>query len=331
MAALVLCAIGGQAIANVIGVKLKKRIHWTSARHADRILGGAISAVIAILLCWIVALPLAASSAPRVSAAIKSSKVLPVIDGVMPDRAGELYASIKQSISNQGLPDVLGPLARSNAVDVGTSEPGLPSTAAIVQAGKSVVKVQGTAKSCSLIIAGSGFVFAPERVMTNAHVVAGTSSIEVQTVDGNLDAEVVYVDEQTDVAVLRVPGLKLPALMVNRSRAASNDDAVVAGYPAGGPYSAQAAKIRTSGAISGPNFRDTGTVVRDVYVLKAHVIKGNSGGPLLAPDGSVIGVIFASATDNAEVGYALTQDQVANALTDGAKAKDAVYAGACHG
>lgn len=331
VAVLVLCAIGGQALANLIGTKLKKRVRWSSAKQLDRVLGGVMSAILAIVLCWVVALPLAVSSSPSVSAAIKSSKLMPVIDGAMPDAARNLYSSIKQSISHQGLPDVLGPLAQSSAVEVGTPEAGLASTPAIVAAGESVVKVEGTADQCSRIIDGSGFVFAPERVMTNSHVVAGTSSIEVQTVDGVRDAKVVYNDESTDIAVLMVPGLTLRSLPINPTRAASDDDAVVAGYPGGGAYSAQAAKIRTSGKISGPNFRDTGTVVRDVYALKAHVIEGNSGGPLLAPDGSVLGVVFASAADNSEVGYALTQDEISAALSKGANATTRVTTGACAG
>ncbi len=331
VAVLVLFAIGGQALANFVGIRIKKSVRWSSARRVDRVLGGLVSATIAVLLCWVVALPLAVSTSPQVSAAIKSSKLLPLIDDVVPNSARDLYASVKQSISSQGLPDVLGPLTRSTAVEVGPPKAGLPSTPAIVQAGKSVVKVQGTADQCSRIIDGSGFVFAPERVLTNSHVIAGTSSVEVQTVNGVRDATVVYDDEQTDVAVLKVPGLTLPSLPINPKRAVFDDDAVVAGYPGGGAYDAQAAKIRTSGEISGPNFRDTGTVVRDVYALKAHVIKGNSGGPLLAPDGSVLGVVFASATDNSEVGYALTQGQVSGALATGAKATKQVDTRSCAG
>ena len=133
----------------------------------------------------------------------------------MPGAARNLYASIRQSVAAGGLPDVLGPFGVSDAVEVSPPDPGLPSTQAIVTAGKSVVKVEGSAPSCSRIIDGSGFVVSPQHVMTNSHVVAGTTSVKLKTVSGTYDATVVYNDESTDLAVLYAPKLQLPALTVN--------------------------------------------------------------------------------------------------------------------
>ena len=130
------------------------------------------------------------------------------------------------------------------------------------------------------------------------------------------DATPVYVDERTDVAVLAVPGLPTVPLAFTPDPAETGDDAIIMGYPGGGPFYVGAARVRDRGEISGPDFRNTQTVVRDVYALFGTVRAGNSGGPLFATDGSVLGVVFASAIDDPNTGYALTAQQVAEAGPD---------------
>ena len=101
------------------------------------------------------------------------------------------------------------------------------------------------------------------------------------------------------------------------------------GYPGGGTFYVGAARVRDRGEISGPDFRDTQTVVRDVYALFGTVRAGNSGGPLFDPDGSVLGVVFASAIDDPDTGYALTGPQVADAARPAATAHAEVGTGPC--
>ena len=108
------------------------------------------------------------------------------------------------------------------------------------------------------------------------------------------------------------------------------DDAIIMGYPGGGPFYVGAARVRDRGEISGPDFRNTQTVVRDVYALFGTVRAGNSGGPLFDTDGSVLGVVFASAIDDPNTGYALTAQQVAEARPGRASTATAeVTTGAC--
>lgn len=331
MAIVVLCAIAGQTIANYGARFVRLRLRRTSLSRLDRVLGGVVSAVVAVFLCWTIALPLAGSPIPRLSAAIKDSRLMPLIDEAMPPAARDLYAAMRNAVTVDGLPDVVGPLSTTDATPVSAPQSGLPSTPAIVAAGKSIVKVEGLASTCSLIIDGSGFVFAEHRVMTNAHVVAGTSSVKVRIGSSSYPATVVYDDEQTDVAVLDVPDMPLTPLAINTVRLPHNADIVVAGYPGGGAYQTQAGKVRSSGYVTGPTFRGTGTVARDVYSLAAKVIKGNSGGPLLDSSGAVVGLIFASAADNSDVGYALTQPEFAVAVAKGQAATAPVSSGACYG
>jgi S1-C subfamily serine protease len=193
----------------------------------------------------------------------------------------------------------------------------------------SVVKITGIAPSCSRQIDGSGFVYAPERVMTNAHVLAGVADPVVLAEGEEYEATPVYVDEATDVAVLAVPGMETLPLSFTAEPADAGDDAIIMGYPGGGPFYVGAARVRDRGEISGPDFRNTQTVVRDVYALFGTVRSGNSGGPLFATDGSVLGVVFASAIDDPDTGYALTGPEVAEAATVGSTARAEVGTGPC--
>jgi S1-C subfamily serine protease len=139
----------------------------------------------------------------------------------------------------------------------------------------------------------------------------------------------VYVDEEIDIAVLAVPALPQVPLAFAQQAADTGDDSIIMGYPGGGDLYVGPARVRDRGEISGPDFRDTQTVVRDVYALFGTVRAGNSGGPLFATDGTVLGVVFASAIDDPSTGYALTGVQVADAATVGSTATAEVGTGPC--
>jgi S1-C subfamily serine protease len=137
------------------------------------------------------------------------------------------------------------------------------------------------------------------------------------------------VDEETDVAVLAVPGLPEVPLAFTPEPADSGADSIIMGYPGGGPFYVGPARVRDRGDISGPDFRNSQTVVRDVYALYGIVRAGNSGGPLFATDGTVLGVVFASAIDDPNTGYALTAQEVADAARQGSTATSEVDTGPC--
>jgi S1-C subfamily serine protease len=189
----------------------------------------------------------------------------------------------------------------------------------VTRAERSIVKVVGTAPTCSKVLEGSGFVFAPHRVMTNAHVVGGVTSLTVQLGgEGRLySAEVVLYDWQRDIAVLDVPGLKAPSLQFAGNAAYTGDDAIVAGFPENGGYDVRAARIRARIQAHGPDIYRRGDISRDVYSLYTMIRQGNSGGPLLTPDGKVYGVVFAKSLDDDSTGYALTSNEVRGDVTSG--------------
>jgi S1-C subfamily serine protease len=143
------------------------------------------------------------------------------------------------------------------------------------------------------------------------------------------DATVVLYDWQRDIAVLDVPNLNAPALQFTSTDASSGDDAIVAGFPQNGSYNVQPARVRGRITANGPDIYHRGTVRRDVYSLYATVRQGNSGGPLLTPDGRVYGVVFAKSLDNDDTGYALTADEVREDIAKGRTANQQVDSDSC--
>lgn len=169
--------------------------------------------------------------------------------------------------------------------------------------------------------------------MTNAHVVGGVDEPTVQIGgEGRLyDAKVVLYDWQRDIAVLDVPDLDAQPLRFTdtRSDAESGDDAIVAGFPENGAYDVRSARIRGRIDADGPDIYHRGTVRRDVYSLFAIVRQGNSGGPLLTPDGKVYGVVFAKSLDDPDTGYALTADEIREDIELGKAANQQVDSQGC--
>jgi S1-C subfamily serine protease len=322
-------ALLGQILAGAIGRAVRRKVTWEPAKMLDSVAGAVVSAAAVLLVAWMVASPLASSPFPGVSSQVRKSALVQAVDQAVPDGVRSVYDSLRQAIDRRGLPDVLDPLTPTQVRDVPAPDGSLLNSPVVASVQGSVVKVSGIAPSCSRQIDGSGFVYAPERVMTNAHVLAGVADPVVIAEGDRYDATPVYVDDVVDIAVLDVPGLPEQALSFATKAAGTGDDAIIMGYPGGGDFWVGPARVRDRGEISGPDFRDTRTVLRDVYALFGTVRAGNSGGPLFAPDGTVLGVVFASAIDDPKTGYALTGPQVAEAATTGSRATAEVSTGPC--
>ena len=197
------------------------------------------------------------------------------------------------------------------------------------KAANSIVKITGDAPSCSRSIEGSGFIYSSQRVLTNAHVVAGVRNPRISLPNGGqLSARVVLYDADRDIAVLYVPNLTRAALKLAGS-VGSGTSAVVAGYPQNGPFAAVPARIAARTSVTGPNIYQSKTVTRQVYTIRGTVRPGNSGGPLLAADGSVYGVVFAASVDQSNVGYALTNSEISGDADRGRTATASVSTHGC--
>jgi S1-C subfamily serine protease len=322
-------ALLGQVLAGFVGRAIRTRVTWEPAKLVDAVAGAVVSALAVLLVAWMVATPLASSPFPTVAGQVRQSSLVQAVDRGVPDEVRSLYDSLRQAIDRQGLPDVLDPLTPTEVRDVPAPDQALLASPVVGQVQGSVVQIRGIAAACSRQIDGSGFVYADERVMTNAHVLAGVTSPVVTAEGESYDATPVFVDEETDIAVLAVPGLPQVPLTWTPTPADTGASAIVMGYPGGGGFYVGPARVRDRGEINGPDFRGTQTVVRDVYALYGQVRAGNSGGPLLGTDGHVLGVVFASAIDDPDTGYALTAQEVAPAAAAGVTATTAADTGPC--
>jgi S1-C subfamily serine protease len=179
-----------------------------------------------------------------------------------------------------------------------------------------VVHIQGDADECRRRLMGSGFVTAPDYVVTNAHVVAGTQTVRLDTVLGVHEATVVYYNPGVDLAVLHAPGLGLPALPWAGTPAATGDDAIVMGFPESGPFEAAPARIRDELLIAGPDIYASGRVEREAYTVRGSIRQGNSGGPLVDTEGRVLGVVFGASVDQTDTGYVVTADEAQRQIGD---------------
>ena len=322
-------ALLGQIVAGAAGRALRSRVTWEPAKVVDSVAGAVVSAAAVLLVAWMVASPLASSPFPSVSSQVRQSALVQAVDKAVPGSVRAVYDNLREAIDRRGLPDVLDPLTPTQVRDVPAPNSTLVNSPVVAAVKESVVKVTGIAPSCSRQIDGSGFVYAPERVMTNAHVLAGVTNPVVHAGGDDYDATPVFVDPEVDIAVLDVPGLREHALPFSQTVADTGADAIIMGFPGGGPFYVGAARVREQGEISGPDFRNQKTVRRDVYALNGIVRAGNSGGPLFATDGSVLGVVFASAIDDPNTGYALTALQVGDAARAGETATNKVDTGPC--
>lgn len=305
-------AMIGQLLASGVGVAVRARLTWRPATVIDAIGGAAVSVISVLLIAWLIASAVAYAPFPLISRQVNGSAVLRGVDRLMPPAATLMFSDFRALLARGPYTQVFGALGAEGALSVGPPDNSVLSSRGLARAGRSVVKVQGTAPSCSRRIEGSGFVFARDHVMTNAHVVAGvTQGPEVSAPGGReLPAQVVLYDPQRDIAVLYVPGLAAAPLHFAR-QASAGHNAIVVGYPLDSSITKVAARIGGSEAARSPDIYQTTQVTREIYSVRAVVKPGNSGGPLLAPDGRVYGVVFAAAVSVPDTGYALTASEVA--------------------
>ena len=322
-------ATTGQVVATLVGGAVRRRLTWRPARQVDALAGAVVSVIGLLLVAWLVGRAVADSQYQGLSSQVRRSVVLGAVDRVVPDTGRQLFASFRELVDERGFPKVFDDLRRPEMTDVDPPDATLAASPVVAKVRPSVLKITGEAEECGKRIEGTGFVYADERVMTNAHVVAGVDRPRVEVGGEQLAARVVVFDPGRDVAVLAVPGLQRPALAFNPEQAPSGAGAVVVGYPKDGPFRADAARISTDQRARGLDIYGRETVVREIYALRGRVQQGNSGGPLVDLQGRVYGVVFAAAADDETVGYALTAQEVAGQARAGVAADAPVSTRSC--
>ncbi|OUD00830.1 MarP family serine protease [Streptomyces swartbergensis] len=324
--AVLLPAVVGHELAGRLALRLRRELDRGPLRVADGIGGAVANAVAVLIVAWVAASVLGASSSPLVTSAIRDSRLLGAVQRTMPDTTPAWFSEATSALTQAGFPQVFNPFENESTAEVARPS-GDSVTAAATNAAKlSTVKVEGVAGTQGR--EGSGFVYAREHVMTNAHVVAGIDepTVQIGGVGRTYEARVVLFDPQKDVAVLYVPGLKAPVLRFD-DNAGRGDSAVVAGYPQDGDLNLQAATVANRVRATGQNIYNDDTVTREIYSIRSTVRPGNSGGPLLTTDGRVFGVVFARSTSDAETGYVLTAAEVSSEAERAANATAPVDTG----
>lgn len=172
---------------------------------------------------------------------------------------------------------------------------------------------------------GSGFVVSEGYVLTANHVIQGRSQIFVGPVANNrwVLAELIKTDPKLDIALLKAK-VVMPALsFANSMEVPTGLEVFVLGYPQ--PRVQGMSKKITQGIVNG-NRSAPGQTETHQFQISAEVAMGNSGGPVLAPDGLVIGMVqqklnsqtVADRTKDflVNVSYALKSEQLLKFLED---------------
>ncbi|MEA2310984.1 MAG: hypothetical protein QOE28_952 [Solirubrobacteraceae bacterium] len=300
-----------------LGARLRARVRTPFAATIDGALGAVLTACVGLGIVWILG-AVALRSGGELRASVQRSFALQHLNEALPP-TGSLLNSLSRL---DPFPRIDGPEAR-----VAVPSEGIARDPQVDAASRSVVKVLGTA--CGLGVEGSGWVARDGVVVTNAHVVAGQKDTHVLLGghDPSLPAQAIAFDPRNDVAVLRVRGLRAPALPLAGAPKAGTSAAVL-GFPHNGPYDVRAARLGDTREVVTQDAYGRGPVRRQITSLRGAVRSGNSGGPMVDGRGRVVATIFAATTTGPRGGYGVPNAIVAATLR---RANGPVSTGPCAG
>ncbi len=318
-------AILGGSIGRAVGIRLRNFTTRLKLEPVDAALGSVFSAALTLFIIWLLVSTFSGLPSRELNQHIHGSAILSQLDNTLPP-APAILARLAQIIDPTGFPQVfVGPEPQpAEPVDPATAE---EIEAALAAASRSTVKLESA--GCGGLVFGSGFIAAENLVVTNAHVVAGINRPTVVDENGRHRADTVLFDPDLDIAILRTEGLAGNPLEIFDGRVERGTRAVVLGFPAGGPQQADPAGVRRFLTARGRNIYGGGVTIRPVYELVTEVESGNSGGPLVRPDGTVIGVIFARSELTPDVGYAVSSDAVVPLVEEAQDLQTPVSTGRC--
>jgi len=317
----------GQAVFQFAGTRIRSRISWQPIRALDAVGGAVLSVVAVLLVAWMLGVAISGSRLPGISPQVRDSRVLVAVNEVMPAQAQRALRSFDDVVGSSFFPRYLEPFARERIVEVAPADRQVLRDPDIQRASRSVFKIRSSNR-CGAGVEGTGFLYAPGKLMTNAHVVAGVTEPLVQVGDKTVRGTVVHYNSDVDVAVVDVPGLDGPVVRFDLGGKEGQQGAVL-GFPQDGPFDAQQARIRSNQRLRSPDIYGNGVVTRRVFALRGLIRPGNSGGPLVSTEGRVLGVVFAASVSDRQTGYALTSDQVRRAAARGLEGEKRVSSGNC--
>ncbi len=302
----------GASIGGVVGSGVRRLLPpGTGLRQADRAAGAILGGVGAAVFVWLL-VPALAEVPGTVSMLARNSTIAQGIDRYAPEP--QALQDLRRQVAEVNFPQVFSRLGPSPTAGPPPGEVAIPA-ALRTRVAASTVKVTGTA--CGRVLSGSGFAPSPDTIVTNAHVVAGVSKPSVIRPDGRrLPAIVEVFDPRRDLAVLRVNGLGEDALPVGAG--SEGDQGAVFGHPNGQDELAVIpARIETELTAQGMDLYGSAQTRREIFILAAALVPGDSGGALVDTSGQVVGVAFAVAPDKPSTSYALTSTELRAVLAVG--------------
>lgn len=325
---LILVLVVGAAFAGgLVGGAIRRGVDRSAPlKVIDRVLGGALAVVAGALALTMVGSSVQVTGTPGLSSVLASSQVLRTIQELTPRPITDALAQARSAVMDDALPrfgDLLDLDVQPTAPPVALDDPALAAAA------QSVARVSGVAYACGMSATGSGFVVAADRVVTNAHVVAGMSTALIELPGRPArEGRIVYFDPVDDLAVIAVDGLDARPLPVV-APLPRGTAAAVQGYPWGGSFSSGNAEVLSSDTVLVPDIYRDSQALREIYGLAAQIVPGNSGGPLLTAQGEVAGVVFARAEDDPDRGYAMTTTELDPVLAGASSWSEDVSTGPC--
>lgn len=295
----------GQALGFALGARLRpEQDEDGGVTTLDGVAGAAAGVLGVVLAVWLL-LPVLSEASGWLGRQVRTSEIVQAVDTRFPDPP-DAVQTLRSFVGEDTFPQVFEDLQPTPDVGPPPAETGLtPAQGATIT--RSVVMVEGEA--CGRIQDGTGWVVERGLVLTNAHVVAGERTTEIIRDDGQrLPADVVTFDPNRDLALLAVTGLNRPALALDD--AAVGDVGAVFGHPGGGQLRIAPAAVARHILATGRDIYGAAGAERQVLELATALAPGDSGAPLVGQAGEVIGVVFAIATDEPEVAYALATSEV---------------------
>jgi S1-C subfamily serine protease len=318
LASIMAFAVLGDILARTVGGHLSQKITSPTSEALDRTGGAILGGALSLTVVWVagtfaLGTPLLSPLHP----AMQESKVLEVLNEEMPSRL------LTQAVSQ------LDPIPRFHGPEADVAEPDLEIARdpEVLAAASRVLRVSGVA--CGYGVGGSGWVAAPDLVVTNAHVVAGETNTHVQP-EGTgipLPAKVMVFDEKNDIAVLRVNDLRLPPLQLADSQ--DNEPVAILGFPENGPFDIRAGRVGSTQRVISNDAYNRGPVERTVMSFKGFVRPGNSGGPVVNDQGAVVATVFASRADSDHAGYGIPSSLVQQLIDLAGERRSPVSTKAC--
>lgn len=309
-----------------LGADIGKSLRVLHQSKASPIASAILSGATSLILVWLLSGILLTSSLGYLATGLQRSLILRLLNSIAPPPP-TVVTHIQTLIDPNGFPQVfvgLEPWPKPRTGNVANQQ---AVSRAIAQTGDSTVRIEGL--GCGGLVSGSGFVVAPDLVMTNAHVVAGITHPFAVDRNSFHAADTVWFDTEKDIALLRVGNLYGSPLRLSQSKADLGTKAIVLGYPDNGPLTGEPAAILDHAVLTGRDIYNRDEVGRPSYTMEASIRTGSSGGPVVLPDGTVIGMVFARSLMSDNLGYALTSQVLLPVVSRADTLKHPVSTGTC--